>query len=98
MLLKCRIINYVAAKKLKHRTGVVLMHGLLAPSPAPQEDMLAFLDELVKISGKPSVIEISDREIESYISDICRQTGIRLVCKNSLKKLDAIRRDYLKTL
>lgn len=80
------------------RTGIVLKHGLLAPSPAPQEDMLAFLDELIKISSKPSVIEISDREIESYISDICRQTGIRLVCKNGLKKLDAIRREYLKTL
>lgn len=80
------------------RTGIVLKHGLLAPSAAPQEDMLSFLDELIQVGSKPSVIEISDREIESYIADICKQSGIRLVFKNSLKKLDTIRREYLKTL
>ncbi len=42
--------------------------------------------------AKPAVIEICDREIESYITDFCKKVGIQLVTKKQIKAITQARK------
>lgn len=83
---------------VENQSGCILCATMLAPSEAPHEDLVDALMELVEKRGKPAVIEISDKEIESYIADLCRQVKIRLEVKPHLKQLYQARREMLAEL
>lgn len=81
---------------VENQSGCILYATMLPPSDVPHEDLMDELIELIDKRGKPAVIEICDKEIECYISDLCKQVKIRLEVKPQLKKLSMARREMLK--
>lgn len=79
------------------KTGVILKSGMLPPAPSNLDLLFDFLNDLMIDLWKPAAIEVCDREIESYISDLCQRANIRLVYRKHLKYINAARKELLKT-
>lgn len=80
---------------LEPRTGEIIKKILIPPSTEPYKDILTQLDLLIQTRGKPTTIEICDKEIECYIADACKSIGIRLVMKPQIKQITLARRELL---
>lgn len=78
-------------------TGLILKSSMLPPTPSNLDLLFDFLNDLMIDLGKPAAIEVCDREIESYISDLCQKANIRLVFRKQLKHINAARKEFLKT-
>ena len=79
------------------RSGIIQKGTLLPPSKEPYDDVLTILEEIIDEFGKPSAIEVCDDELETYLSDVCKKTGIRLVRKKKLKQLTLARNEFLRS-
>lgn len=69
------------------RSGVVMHFDMLSPSNQPFDDLFEFFDDIVERNGKPALVEICDKEMESYLSDLCRKAGIPLAMRKRLPQL-----------
>ena len=77
------------------KSGVILETEMLSPADDPCASLFEMISQISWSYAKPTIIEICDAEIESYIADFCKQVGIRLVVKKQLKGITQARRMYL---
>lgn len=77
------------------KSGVIFETEMLSPADDPCASLFDMISHISWSYAKPSVIEICDAEIESYIADFCKQVGIRLVVKKQIKAIAQARRMYL---
>lgn len=80
---------------IEPRSGELIKKVFIPPSPEPYKDILTQLELLIQERGKPSTIEICDKEMECYIADACKMIGIRLVVKPQIKQITLARRELL---
>ena len=80
---------------MEPRTGELIKKVFIPPSSEPYKDILTQLEFLIRERGKPSTIEICDKEMECYIADTCKLIGIRLVVKPQIKQITLARRELL---
>lgn len=77
------------------KSDVILETGLLSPADDPCASLFSMISHISWSYAKPAVIEICDKEIESYIVDFCQKAGIQLVIKKQIKGITQARRMYL---
>lgn len=77
------------------KSGVILETELLSPADDPCASLFDMISRISWSYAKPTIIEICDAEIESYIADFCKQAGIQLVVKKQIKAITQARRMYL---
>ena len=77
------------------KSGLILETQMLSPEDDPCASLFHMISHISYSYAKPSIIEICDAEIKSYIADLCKQVGIQLVMKKQIKGITQARRTFL---
>jgi len=80
---------------IENSSGCILRCTMLPPSELPHEDLLDELLDLFDVYGKPSTIQICDKEIECYIRELCKEIKIHVEYKPQLKQLSKARKELM---